>query len=90
MTVADPTVLNMRKASAMMTLKQFFPELTEKQFIASAAYAMGLSLSNISAMNGCSFETTKKQLQRSKAALNLDTLETMRGVFVMRTLWSLL
>lgn len=36
----SPTVTDMRMANAMLNLKQFFPELTEKQFHVAATYAM--------------------------------------------------
>lgn len=89
MTAADPTVSDMQRASSMMNLKQHFPELSEKQFIICAAYAMGSSIKIISELNNSTIEATKKQLQRSREALNTPNLQTMRSVFVMRTLWGI-
>ncbi len=80
----------MSRANAMMALKTEFPELTAKQFIASATYALTGNVNQICAITGASAEATKKQLQRSREALELESLESLRSVFLMRTLFTVL
>lgn len=89
MTNTSPTVTDMRMASAMLNLKQFFPELTEKQFHVAATYAMGRSVSRTSSINNRNYEATKKMLQRCKEALNVDSIESIRTIFIFRTLWGI-
>ncbi|MCF1165451.1 hypothetical protein [Yersinia pseudotuberculosis] len=80
----------MHRSNAMMALKIEFPELTVKQFVACTAYALTGNINQICAITGASAEATKKQLQRSKEALELETLESLRSVFLMRTLFTVL
>ncbi|HHH2006446.1 TPA: hypothetical protein ACPZF7_004217 [Yersinia enterocolitica] len=90
MAALNPTVFNLRNANAMVMLKQSFPELTAKQFVTSAAYALTGNISQICAITGVSVDASKKQLQRSREALELETLESLRSVFLMRTLFTVL
>ncbi|MBX9486162.1 hypothetical protein J8Z82_14860 [Yersinia enterocolitica] len=82
-------MLNMH-VNAMMTLRTEFPELSPKMFLASAAYSLGLDIPQISELTGSSNEATRKALQRSKAALGLGSLASLRGVFLMRAMFTVL
>lgn len=82
-------MLNMH-VNAMVMLKQTFPELTPKQFVACTAYALAGNIHHICAITGASVDATKKQLQRSREALELESLESLRSVFLMRTLFTVL
>jgi hypothetical protein len=77
-------------ATAIFKLKQQFPELSNKQFMSCLAYSIGMDANDIACISGNTYEAVKKQMQRSKIALNLDRLENIRAIFIMRTLWVLL
>lgn len=90
MTNANPMPLLASNATAIFKLKQQFPELSNKQFMSCLAYSIGMDASDIASFSGNTYEAVKKQLQRSKISLNLDKLESIRSIFIMRMLWVLL
>lgn len=65
-------------------MKGLFPELTEKQFMLTMRWALGADLVDLSMDNDSSVEAVKKTLQRSKAALGVERLETVRSLFLSR------
>lgn len=74
----------------LIQIKSLFPELTEKQFIVTFYWAIGTELFDIAREQSCSVEAVKKTLQRSKGALGVERLESVRSVFlcrIMADLW---
>lgn len=84
------TWYDINKANSLMTLKEYFPELTDKQFHVCASYSLGINIHIISSINNRSIEATKKLLLRSRNSLNINSIEDIRGVFIMRLFWRLL
>ena len=69
-------------------LRNVFPELSDKQFQVGMYYALGLTSHHISMLTDIRYEAIKKNLQRCKEALDLDHLELIRSIFLVRLLGS--
>lgn len=67
-------------------MKELFPELTEKQFTLSLSlsWSWGHNINNLALEHGCSPEAIRKNLYRSKVALELDSLDALRSTILLR------
>jgi DNA-binding NarL/FixJ family response regulator len=67
-------------------LRSLFPELTESQFRVAALYALGTSNSDTAGICGISEIAVKAALSRSRDALGLEELASLRPLFNCRML----
>lgn len=77
-------IFHVTQANGLAKLKSLFPELTEKQFLLTLRWVLGADLVDLSIDNESSIDGVKKVLQRSKIALGVERLDSVRPLFLSR------
>lgn len=77
-------VFNFTQIDNLLQIRDLFPELTEKQFKIAFMWAWGMKPDAVAVANESTLEATKKSLQRSRQALKLGSLESMRNTILLR------
>lgn len=77
-------VFNFTQIDNLLQIRDLFPELTEKQFKVCFMWAWGMEPLAVAELNDSTLEATKKSLQRSRQALGLGSLDTMRNTILLR------
>lgn len=75
----------MIKADTIDALQSVFPELSKKQLEIVMLYAHGTKYEAIADICNISVETVRSHLKRTTKALNLNSNDAMRSVFLTRT-----
>lgn len=77
-------VFNFTQLDNLIQMRVLFPELTDKQFRLAFMWAWGMDLASLAETNESSIDAVKKNLQRSRSAMGLEHVETMRSTILMR------
>lgn len=67
-----------------------FPELTDLEFQNLMHYSYGTSVDCIADIMKCSTSAVKQSLQRTRIKLNIEKLDSLRGVYNARILTALI
>ncbi|HFF9119502.1 TPA: hypothetical protein ACGFAU_004539 [Yersinia enterocolitica] len=77
-------VFNFTQLDSLIQMRVLFPELTDKQFKLSFMWAWGMDLTSLAETNESSVDAVKKNLQRSRTAMGLEHVDTMRSTILLR------
>lgn len=79
-----PKINHMLSSFKAWPLRSLFPELSESQYRVAALYALGSSNQEAAIICGISESAVKKLLSRSRDALGLEELTSLRVLFNCR------
>lgn len=81
MTLINKTINNRRHS-----LKDLFPELTDKQLLVFEYYSLGHNAKEIQAICGCSRTAIEKNLSNIKYQLNCNSANELKMLYFIRVL----